>query len=193
MNREKKVEAKKSKKIENKEFIETLKAKPEQIACSSCDLRLESLGKLKQHVVSFHVTTVSTQTSVKVSEDKSVQSDTLGSLKNMFTQTFEESDLELEKYPYCGIDIVSENHLSAHIIKCSGMSRVFGELGLPPKVPSFSTTSAENNMNEALTLYLLHQQTLARKFQCDICLKNFDSESLLGMHRVFTHSRLKVD
>ena len=117
-------------------------------------------------MISFHVTTISTQTSEKVSDDKSVQSDTLGSLKNMFTQTFEESDLELEKYPcyYCGIDIVSENHLSAHRIKCRGMSRVFGELGLPPKVPSFSTTSAENNMNEALALYLLHQQTLTRKF-----------------------------
>ena len=195
VNKEKKVEAKKLKRIENKEFIETLKAKPEPFACSSCDLILESLGKLKQHVISFHVTSISTQTSVKVSDDKSVQSDTLSSFKNMFTQTFEESDLEVQKYPcyYCGINIVSENHLNAHRIKCRGMSREFGELGLPPKVPSFSTTSAETNMNEALALYLLHQETLARKFQCDICLNNFDSESLLGMHRVFTHSRLKVD
>ena len=196
VNKEKKVEAKKMKKQEKKEFIETLKLKPEQFACDSCDLILESLGKLKQHVISVHVTSTSTQTSIKESDDKSVQSDMLGSLNNMVTQTFEERDLEVEKYPcyYCGIDIVSEKHLIAHRIKCRGMSRVFGELGLPPNNPRSSTTSAESTMNEALALYLLHQQKMAaRKYQCDICLNNFDSESLLGMHRVFTHSRMKVD
>jgi hypothetical protein len=122
---------------EKKEFIKTLKAKPEQFACSSCDLILESLAKLKLHERSYHVTNSSTQTNEKECDDKSVQSNTHEYLNDMFTQTYEGSDLEVEKYPcyYCGINIVSDNHLNAHRIKCRGMSRVFGELGLPVPVP----------------------------------------------------------
>ena len=57
-------------------------------------------------------------------------------------------------------------------------------LGYVTKVPS-----ANENMNKALNEYLLHMQKIdARKFECDACQMICESETLLGMHKIFNHS-----
>ena len=94
------------------------------------------------------------------------------------------------EYPcfYCDYMIRSEEHLQRHLSECQERCAMISE-----KVTN-SESAKEPTMNEALKSYLLHYQKMAaRKFQCDICLNNFESETLLGMHTVFTHSRLKID
>jgi hypothetical protein len=55
-------------------------------------------------------------------------------------------------------------------------------------------SATEPDLKEAFEAYLLHYNTEKdRKFQFYICQNFFDSKSLLGMYRVLTHSRLKLD
>ena len=99
----------------------------------------------------------------------------------------ETSEPLLCEYPcfYCGYMIMSDDHLQRHISECQELC-------------SMKVTNSESEKGpttkEAFESYLLHYQKMAaRKFQCDLCINIFESETLLGMHKVFTHSRLKID
>ena len=137
VNKEKKSEAKKIKKLEKKEFMDGLTAKPVEFECSKCTVKLESMIKLKIHESTSHMETHSTQTTVKEFDDKTVQTFSFEFSCDESVQTIEENIPMIEKYPcyYCGINIVSEHHLSEHKRKCRGSSRMCGVLGLP--VPRF--------------------------------------------------------
>ena len=141
VNNEKKSEAKKLKKAEKKQFIDSLNPKSVEFECDKCEIKIESRVKLKAHVRSTHETVNSTQTDVTELDDKSVQ--TLHSEFNQDKniQTIEEEDVEIQKYPcfYCGINIVSRNHLNEHKRKCHGMSRMCGVLGLPAPIRFFQS------------------------------------------------------
>ena len=75
----------------------------------------------------------STQTSDKTCYDKFVQVYSSKLLDDKGMPTDQESNSEVENYPwyYCGINILSKNHLYEHRRKCFGMARMFGILGLP--------------------------------------------------------------
>ena len=148
VNRETKTEAKKLKKDEKKEIIASPKAEPDEIQCSRCEVKLESLPKRKNHERAIHVTSSSTQTSDNKCYDKNVQAYVSKLLEDKDIQTDEESSPTVEKYPcfYCGINIVIENHLYEHRIKCRGMVRMVSIHGLPD--PGF---------REILSLYASRQ------------------------------------
>ena len=163
-NKEKKNEERKQKKRDKNDFIEGLKANSFSVAfeCCKCDTKLESLKHLKCHERMFHMVTNSVQTDDKEVEDKIVQSCWNESLVDKEVQTNEEKVLEVEKYPcfYCGINIVSENHLNEHRRKCRGTSKMFGELGLPPPMPFGFATVFPPAPQPKMSLFGLTQPTL---------------------------------
>ena len=72
VNREKKKEAKKVKKRESKEFLDSLKAesKLKDLNCNKCNFECESNPQLQNHVNVFHMMHVSTQTEEVAKEEK---------------------------------------------------------------------------------------------------------------------------
>ena len=136
---EKKSDAKRLKKAEKKEFIDGLIAKPTEFQCSKCDVKVDSSVKLKVHERSFHEINNSTQTDDKELNDKLVQTLHYENYQDECIQTIDPKELEQEKYPcyYCGINVVSVNHLNEHRRKCRGMSRLTGKVGLPAPVRFF--------------------------------------------------------
>ena len=117
VSREKKTEEKKTKKKEKKEFIENLKSTSHSVnfECEKCDFKTESSNVLKNHVITFHIDSKSTQTEEKLQDDKAVQSFQSEFSSDKKVQTIEETRLEIKmtkeefkKYPcfYCGINIV---------------------------------------------------------------------------------------
>ena len=101
--------------------------------CNKCDVKSDSLIKLKNHERTFHMKPNSSQTEVKILEDKIVQVLNYEFCSEKNVQTVEETCHRLVKYPcfYCKINIVSENHLNEHRRKCRGTSRMVGVVGLP--------------------------------------------------------------
>ena len=137
VNKEKKDLEKKLKKDENKDFMKNLlPSQVNQFQCNNCDVKMESVSKLKEHSRIFHMHTSGTQTNeivlvgeatqcslFKLSDDKGVQ------VEELVTEE------EFEKYPchYCNINIANEYHLREHRIKCRGTQNLYTEVGLPPK------------------------------------------------------------
>ena len=109
--------------------MEGLKVIPDSLVFNKCDVKSDTLLKLKNHGRNFHMKSNTSQTEVKVLEEKNVQV-----LNSAFSS---DKDVQtchiMEKYPcfYCKINIVSENHLSEHRRKCRGTSRMVGIVGLP--------------------------------------------------------------
>jgi hypothetical protein len=116
VNKEKKDLEKKLKKDQNKDFMKNLlPSQVNQFQCNNCDVKMESVSKLKEHGRIFHMHTSGTQTNeivlvgeatqctlFKLSDDKGVQ------VEELVTEE------EFEKYPchYCNINIANEYHLS---------------------------------------------------------------------------------
>ena len=72
--------------------------------------------------------------------EKRVQTPQYENNQDKCIQTIGPKELQKEKYPchYCGINIVSDNHLNEHRRKCRGMYRMTGILGLPAPVRLFT-------------------------------------------------------
>ena len=93
MNKEKKDDEKKMRKIEKKEFLNNLKGiSPTQsisVDCNKCDVKTESFNKLKYHERIYHMQACLTQTEEIVLEDKIAQTNMceLICTKNVETNT----------------------------------------------------------------------------------------------------------
>ena len=98
VSREKKTEEKKTKKKEKKEFIENLKSTSHSVnfECEKCDFKTESSNVLKNHVITFHIDSKSTQTEEKLQDDKAVQSFQSEFSSDKKVQTIEETKLEIK-------------------------------------------------------------------------------------------------
>ena len=177
ISKEIKDEERKAKKIDKREFLENLKAK-DLIKCDKCDIREDSLTKLKNHMRTFHVVNKLSQTEEKVIEHKSIQHDILKSDKS--DQTFEEikniEEVEFVKYPchYCRINIANEYHLCEQRVKCRGTPNMCCVPGLPPKPPPYSPL-----------LYL-------PCFTCEYCGWIVRGESDLRNHKIICLKKPKV-
>ena len=149
VNKEKKTEAKKLKKDEKKEIIAALKAKPDEIQCDQCEVKLDSWAKLKQHERTIHMTNSSTQTSDIQYDDKNVQAyvSKLLEEKNMQTENALKTDhteelinsKEYEKYScfYCEKDIASEAFLLEHSVACHGATEKPSLFSFPVRLGLF--------------------------------------------------------
>ena len=150
------------------------------IQCQICSSFLPLEMSLKEHIGRNH----------RETSDSFTQVVTMPMISQFQQTTEEKSQLKcFEQYScfYCGFPITSETLLMNHVDNCHGKYAV--------KISRDDNQSVSRvSAKEAFEAYLLDYQTVkARKFQCDNCQNIFDSESLLGMHRVFTHSRLKLD
>ena len=174
---EEKARKKLEKKIETKGAIGS-----EHFECNLCSSKMESWDHMKRHKRIHHMETKSVQTDsiCEIKVDKKIQVKRSDLESDKCTDTCENNIKTFERYSchYCDFNIVSESQLHEHVKHCSGLIRYNSE------------NKKEPTMNEALEAYLLHRQEVeARQYQCDICYNNFESWSLLGMHRVFTHPK----
>ena len=126
VNREKRCEAKKLKKAEKKDFLNSISEKVPEIQCEKCDLRTESQAKLRIHERSMHQLTKSIQTNVTEYDEKAIQTQHHEFCEDKSTETHEK--IEIMQCFYCGITIVSEIHLKDHSNKCHGMTGIFSVL-----------------------------------------------------------------
>ena len=182
---------------QDSDLVEEMKYGSEH-PCDLCDQRLLSRNRLKAF-------TYAGEEVLPVSK------------ASMGVQTVEivPPELPVNLFPYscfyCGLAITAESEIGQHRQKChtgQGMKKFQSTYKCDQCDKSFVHLSQleyhmekdhghqepenmkEPTMNEALEAYLLHRQEVeARKYQCDICYNNFDSWSLLGMHRVFTHPK----
>ena len=136
MNKEKKDEEKKAKKSEKKEFMNSLipSLKGDGLECNNCDVKVESVSsKLPQ-------------TEETVQKDKCVQVSVQEFSEDKTVQTLDpKAPVVTSKHPcfYCSKNIVSENHLNEHKVRCRGTANMFCQPGLPPPpVPRFSFSSS---------------------------------------------------
>ena len=77
VNKEKKSEANKLKKGEKKDFMECLKSKATELECSECEVKVDSVVKLKLHVRTDHLKTT------KINDEKCVQTSIFCSVINV--------------------------------------------------------------------------------------------------------------
>ena len=182
VSKEKKQLERRNKKTENKLFLQNLKSEShaDRHECGKCGEIFPSGQNLEDHILNIHTATSSTQTDGKEFVDKKIQVQNSDKI----------SEHQFEEYYcfYCGEKINSEQNLKDHVLKCHGLH------GTHLPLSKLQVCAKEPDIKEAFEAYLLDYQTeQARQFQCDICQNIFNSETLLGMHRVFTHSRLKLD
>ena len=99
---------------------------------------------------------------------------------------------------YCGKLITSQRYLSEHVKKCISLP----DQNLNKRNPAFTLFSDQNKLdcnksepqigqNSAIDVYhslltALQKQTL-RKLPCDKCKETFESESVLELHKMFSH------
>ena len=119
VNKDKKSEAKKLRKVERKEFMDDLIEKPEEFSCSKCAVKVESLVNLKIHETSVHAANASTQTTIKDIDDKIVQTLNSEFPLDKCIQMNNESKATMEWF-YCEKDIGGEEQLLEHRVTCHG-------------------------------------------------------------------------
>ena len=122
MNKEKKDEEKKdkekkAKKSEKKEFMNSLipSLKGDGLECNNCDVKVES------------VSSKLAQTEETVQKDKCVQVSVQEFSEDKTVQTLDpKAPVVTSKYPcfYCSKNIVSENHLNEHKVRCRGTANL---------------------------------------------------------------------
>lgn len=154
----------------------------DSIQCNFCSVNFLSETNLKDHVIQKH------------RPKSEAESQTLITSKISRTQQTIEERKAFEPYNcfYCQTSILSETSLTTHVKTCHGQNTP----SLNPRAMNITNSESkkEPDLKEAFQTYLLnYQKEKARKFQCEICHEIFNSESLLGMHSVFTHARLKLD
>ena len=119
VNKDKKSEAKKLRKVERKEFMDDLIEKPEEFSCSKCAVKVESLVNLKIHETSVHAANAFTQTTIKDIDDKIVQTLNSEFPLDKCIQMNNESKATMEWF-YCEKDIGGEEQLLEHRVTCHG-------------------------------------------------------------------------
>ena len=129
INKDRKNEAKKLKKADQKEFLQNLKADSNltDSECNECDVNMESDQKLMSHVRIQHMITKSIQTEEK-EEDVKAQCNWESIDENTTKEDFQKF-----KCFYCDVVIANDEQLKQHIGKCRGSTRMFctAPLGLP--------------------------------------------------------------
>ena len=123
VNKERKKEEKKMKAQQGREFMDNLVAdsKEQSFECNLCDMKCDTLPNLQKHVRAFHQRSFSTQTIEKIMLDKKIEAKQKEFVSEKLVQTEEKSDSqEFEKYPcyYCDYEILDEQHLIEHKLKC---------------------------------------------------------------------------
>jgi DNA repair exonuclease SbcCD ATPase subunit len=123
VNREKKKEEKRQKKVESKEFLDSLKneSKEPQFPCDLCDMKCESKLKLRTHVRFFHMKNSSSQTD-EIQEIKDIETHEKELEINKNLRIKEEVSKPYEKYScfYCQKEIASELQFIEHRVTCQG-------------------------------------------------------------------------
>jgi hypothetical protein len=160
----------------------TKKVKKHNDEVGKLDKEIESLKKNLAHSRLFeqsNVKEISTQTDNLGSQNKNEAStQTSEVLRKVESSPFEEY-----KCFYCGFLDKSEIILSTHLTLCGQSART-------ANVRNISKPQNEKvlNVKEAFEQYLnQYQKISSRKYQCDICQQIFDSEMLLGLHKMGTH------
>ena len=136
MNKEMKDLENKQRKEQKKVNIQPLP--DHKFECSKCDVKTESMSRLKGHVRMSHMSSFGSQTGQADLQEKSVQCILFKDLDTKAVQTEEnETKEEFKKYPcnYCNINIANEYHLFEHKVKCRGTLNMFTEPGLPVTQP----------------------------------------------------------
>ena len=145
VNRERKKQEKKLKKQGARDSVDSLNVNEHKFECTLCDVKSESLDKLRNHMRVFHMKSSTVQTNEKVVEEKKVQTHdtTITSDKNI--QTAEEivtSKVMNIKHPcfYCDTEIISEQHLLEHRLKCHVTTKTFSVTKGKSPPPSASSS-----------------------------------------------------
>ena len=140
VNRERKDLEKKRKKAEKKDFLDNMKTSSNEngnFKCNQCDVKKDSYNQLRNHERALHMQSTSTETEIKVTEDKQIQSDEI-EIEMRDIETIEsESEEYFEKYAcyYCEQDIESQQQLKMHRRRCHGASKVPSLFSLPVRCP----------------------------------------------------------
>ena len=120
--------------------------KGDWLECDKCDVKVESVKAFKLHERAVHMSSSLAQTEETVQKDKCVQFSVQEFSEDKTVQTLEsKAHVVTSKYPcfYCSINIVSDNHLSEHKVRCRGTANMFCQPGLPPLPdPRFSFSSS---------------------------------------------------
>ena len=139
-----KTENRKQKKLDKKELLKDLQSTscPVNYECDKCDVKTETMQKLRAHKRINHMMNKGAQTELKDFEDKVVQVSTREFVCDKSEQTSDEKILDeskivpeetFVKYPccYCGTMIANEYHLGEHVERCRGTFNMFIDPGLP--------------------------------------------------------------
>ena len=139
VNKDKKKEEKKQKKRDSREFLDNLRSdsKDFQFQCDFCDVKSESQVNLKKHIRFFHMKSSPAQTNNMLREDKSVE--TYSGESNCHLDVKEKvlknKDYENYRCFYCRTDILSEQNMLEHRLKCHGVSDKPSLFSLPIRPP----------------------------------------------------------
>ena len=88
---------------------------------------------------------------------------------------------------YSGVLISAQNQLSQHIISCEGIKKLDHE----HKVLENVSETKNDDGNAAIQFYNsivnAYRSQVSRKIPCDMCTDFFESESMLELHKMFSH------
>ena len=143
----------------------------EAYECHNCAKAYPSEQDLVDHIESNH--------HKKTTESYSQTS-------NIDVKTFSESNTAFVEYQcfYCGFLVKSRTSLLEHSTSC-------GKLVRKPLVTNAVPVVKNEDQMNVFKSYLQHLQTItSRKFQCMICQETFEFDTLLEMHKMFTHPKI---